>query len=262
MTDEPDFATFQSRVGEWVEACLGDPDAVPVEERVLKFVEEAMELAQAAGCPEGEARRLVGLVFSRPAGALRQEAGGTMTTFAALCLGTGIDMREAGESELADIWTKIDAIRARRNSIRTRFVPAEEQEGPEDDPVPDAETRLAEALARMERQEGEIAKIRDEVDRLAAAIAPFARYGRDNTDDEGWTCGTGGERIRDWFGPSEFRRLHLSARAVGIDVDADLDPPEGAEPEDGMELLKRALRTLENERAERSRARSASHTLR
>lgn len=60
--------------------------------------------------------------------------------------------------------------------------------------------------ARTETAEAEAATLRKELERAKAVIAPFAQFGADNTDDEGWggnRCE--GERIRDWFGPSDFR---------------------------------------------------------
>lgn len=43
-----------------------------------------------------------------------QEVGGVMVTLAALCLANGLDMHAAGETELARIWTKVEAIRAKQ----------------------------------------------------------------------------------------------------------------------------------------------------
>ena len=37
-----------------------------------------------------------------------------MVTLAALCLANGIDMHEAGETELARIWTKVEQIRTKQ----------------------------------------------------------------------------------------------------------------------------------------------------
>ena len=37
-----------------------------------------------------------------------------MVTLAALCLANGLDMHSAGETELARVWTKIEAIRAKQ----------------------------------------------------------------------------------------------------------------------------------------------------
>lgn len=83
-------------------------------ERNHRFVEEALELAQACGCSASEAHQLVDYVYGRPVGEKAQEVGGVMVTLAALCLAQGLDMHEAGEIELARIWTKVEAIRAKQ----------------------------------------------------------------------------------------------------------------------------------------------------
>lgn len=82
--------TYQTRVCEWLLACFGN------------------EIAR------DRAVALVDYVFSRPPGQPAQEVGGVMTTLAALCAAVDIDMAAAGETELARVWTKIDAIRAKQ----------------------------------------------------------------------------------------------------------------------------------------------------
>ena len=42
-----------------------------------------------------------------------------MVTLASFCLSHGIDMHEAGDTELARVWTKVDAIRAKQASKPT-----------------------------------------------------------------------------------------------------------------------------------------------
>jgi hypothetical protein len=46
-----------------------------------------------------------------------------MVTLAAYCLATGLDMHEAGETELARIWTKVEVIRAKQASKRGLHTP-------------------------------------------------------------------------------------------------------------------------------------------
>lgn len=53
-------------------------------------------------------------VFGRRVGEQAQEVGGVMVTLAALCLANGLDMQTCGETELARIWTKVEAIRAKQ----------------------------------------------------------------------------------------------------------------------------------------------------
>lgn len=109
-------ADFQKRVDSWVQVCFGTVRAKDRTERNHRFLEEALELVQACGCTIYEAHQLVDYVFNRPVGSPLQEAGGTMTTLAALCLANQLDMHEAGEIELKRIWTKLDAIRAKADA--------------------------------------------------------------------------------------------------------------------------------------------------
>jgi hypothetical protein len=106
--------TFQSRIQPWMLACFGEMIAGDREERNHRFLEEALELVQSTGCSESEAHQLVDYVYGRAVGEPSQEVGGVMVTLAALCLANKIDMHDAGEVELARIWTKVEQIRAKQ----------------------------------------------------------------------------------------------------------------------------------------------------
>ena len=105
---------FQTRVQPWLLQCFGAEIAADTVERNHRFLEEALELVQSTGCTQSEAHQLVDYVFGRPVGDPAQEVGGVMVTLAALCLANGLDMHNAGEIELARIWTKVEAIRAKQ----------------------------------------------------------------------------------------------------------------------------------------------------
>jgi len=105
---------FQARVQPWMMECFGAEIAADRIERNHRFFEEATELVQANGMTRSEAHQLVDYTFDRPIGELHQEVGGVMVTLAALCLASGQDMHAAGETELARIWTKVEAIRAKQ----------------------------------------------------------------------------------------------------------------------------------------------------
>lgn len=109
-----DTTSLQQRVAPWVQACFGPVIAADKSERNHRFLEEALELVQACGCTQSEAHQLVDYVFGRPVGERSQEVGGVMITLAALCLAQNIDMHEAGEVELARIWTMVEKIRAKQ----------------------------------------------------------------------------------------------------------------------------------------------------
>ena len=106
--------TFQNRVQPWLMACFGEMIAGDREERNHRFLEEALELVQACGCTASEAHQLVDYVYGRDVGDPPQEVGGVMVTLAALCLANGLDMHANAETELARIWTKVEAIRAKQ----------------------------------------------------------------------------------------------------------------------------------------------------
>lgn len=111
---EKQLDTFQQRVQPWMMACFGEKIAGDREERNHRFLEESLELVQACGCTANEAHQLVDYVYGRPVGERAQEVGGVMVALAALCLAQGLDMHAAGETELARIWTKVEAIRAKQ----------------------------------------------------------------------------------------------------------------------------------------------------
>lgn len=105
--------SFQERVLAWAVACFGPGFVKDKRTRTHRFLEEALELAQATDCTQEEAHQLVDYVFGRPVGERKQEVGGVQTTLAALCAVQDIDMLDAGETELARIWTKVEVIRAK-----------------------------------------------------------------------------------------------------------------------------------------------------
>lgn len=105
---------FQYRVKPWLLDCFGEKIASDKQERNHRFLEEALELVQACGATAGEAHQLVDYVYGRDIGDPAQEVGGVMVTLAALCLAHDLDMHEAGETELARIWKKVEQIRAKQ----------------------------------------------------------------------------------------------------------------------------------------------------
>lgn len=108
------LGAFQLGVKAWLEACFGQEIASDKEERCHRFVEEALELAQACGCTKKDVLELVHYVFNRPAGEKEQEVGGTMVTLAGLCQASGMDMQSCADRELSLNWTKVEKIRAKQ----------------------------------------------------------------------------------------------------------------------------------------------------
>lgn len=106
--------SFQTNVKPWLHKCFGETISSDVVERNHRFLEEALELVQACDCTQDEAHQLVDYVYGRDVGEKHQEVGGVMVTLAALCLAQDMDMHEAGDTELARVWTKVEQIRAKQ----------------------------------------------------------------------------------------------------------------------------------------------------
>lgn len=96
-------ADFQQRAVAWVRAAFGTEPADCKEERAHRFLEESLELVQAAGVSAGDAHALVEYVYQRPAGEFEQEVGGVLLTLAPLAAAHGVRMEAAGEAELARV---------------------------------------------------------------------------------------------------------------------------------------------------------------
>lgn len=106
---------FQSEVADWMLTCFGEEIAADRIERADRFIEEALELAQAIpGFTVERARALVEYVFNRPVGEIWQEVGGVGVTLAALCNTYDVNISDEWERELARVWTKVDVIRAKQ----------------------------------------------------------------------------------------------------------------------------------------------------
>lgn len=116
MTLAADITSYQARVERWLEACFPPSVRSDRGERTHRFLEEALELAQANGCSREDAVALVDYVFSRPQGDPAQEVGGVLVTLASLCSAVAINMDEAGNKELECNWDRIEAIRAKQQS--------------------------------------------------------------------------------------------------------------------------------------------------
>ena len=105
---------YQSRVASWLSKCFGELIASDRRERAHRFLEEALELAQAASCTEEEAALLLSYVFGRPQGSVEGEIGGVLVTLAGLSQAYGVDMAGAGERELERNQNRTAEIRAKR----------------------------------------------------------------------------------------------------------------------------------------------------
>lgn len=106
--------SYQERVSSWLIDCFGSEIGLSKGERTHRFLEEALELAQAGGCSRADALALVDYVFSRPVGGVAAEAGGVLVTLAGMTEAHGVDMDDAGEAELARNQRRTSEIREKR----------------------------------------------------------------------------------------------------------------------------------------------------
>jgi len=109
---------FQDRVCEWIVKCFPPSLYASKRERALRFLEEAMELAQAEGLTRLDVARMAGYVFNRPVGGTQQEVGGVMVTLAALCWNENIYLDVAAKREIERIEDSaiMEKIRAKQRS--------------------------------------------------------------------------------------------------------------------------------------------------
>jgi hypothetical protein len=106
--------SLQKRIAQWITACLGEECWDDMDDRTIRFLEEAVELAQALGIPEAAAHRVVSYVYDREIGEPPQEIAGVFLTLANVATCHNFDMTELAEKELARVWGKIDKVRAKQ----------------------------------------------------------------------------------------------------------------------------------------------------
>lgn len=111
---------YQLRVNEWCLEVLGPDLLGDRQERMRRFLEEAVELVQAGGMTRQEALFELNMVYTRSAGEVYQEVGGVMTTLHALGMAFHINIPQAGEDELSRAWDNVEKIKA-KNKLKPRY---------------------------------------------------------------------------------------------------------------------------------------------
>jgi NTP pyrophosphatase (non-canonical NTP hydrolase) len=102
----PDRDKREAAVGGWCCAAFGISEGMSIPQRAIRLLEEAAEVAQAAGVNEHLAHSLLYYVWSRPAGQLGQEIGGVGVTVLALAHAAGLSAEEEEKREVARILSK------------------------------------------------------------------------------------------------------------------------------------------------------------
>jgi hypothetical protein len=94
----------QKIITEWIQRTFGEA-SLSENERALRFLEESLELVQAAGLPIEKARELLEYVYSRPSGVVAQGVGGVGISLLAFCEKFGISAEEEEALEVERVIT-------------------------------------------------------------------------------------------------------------------------------------------------------------
>ena len=104
---------YQLKISEWMEKTFSQDykttnpdDAHHSHTRILRFMEEAIELFQAEGLSREKFNEVADYVWNRPQGQINQEVGGVMVTLTAYCISKNIDLMTEGWREFYRIDTE------------------------------------------------------------------------------------------------------------------------------------------------------------
>lgn len=116
LSSLPRSVTFQQRVDPWMTSTFSEEVCNDELERCDRLLEETLELLQTRNYPVERVQAIETYVYGRPVGETYQEVGGVMVCLAAFCRVQGIDMHEAGETELERVWKMTDVIREKQKT--------------------------------------------------------------------------------------------------------------------------------------------------
>ena len=105
----------QNRVFDWVTKAFGPDHANHVQQRSLRFLEEAIELYQAAGGNLDQAHKLLDFIFARPVGELSKEIGAVVLSLLSVAAAAGWDADEEEQREVDRVTSKDPEVFAERN---------------------------------------------------------------------------------------------------------------------------------------------------
>lgn len=95
----------------WLKEAFPNDPIVRPKVRVVRFLEEAIELAQAMEVSADEAHELVDYVFGRPVGEPHQELAGSFATLLMVGNALGMDCGDESLRELDSAYRRIPEIR-------------------------------------------------------------------------------------------------------------------------------------------------------
>jgi NTP pyrophosphatase (non-canonical NTP hydrolase) len=103
----------------WLRVAFPEDPVVRPKMRVTRFLEEAIELAQALGVEREKAHELLDFVYDKPVGAVDQELAGSFATLLLVAESQGLDLGQEGVKELRSAMTEVI-----RNQIITNSITA------------------------------------------------------------------------------------------------------------------------------------------
>lgn len=106
---------IQKAVVDWGIRCFGEAHMKDPIVRAARFLEEAIELAQAVGLPKDHAQRVLDYVYAREPGNVAQELGGVSNTQYSLADALGLSVAQCEQVELERCWRSNPEDFARRN---------------------------------------------------------------------------------------------------------------------------------------------------
>lgn len=96
----------QVRIAEWCLAAFGLDHTASIQQRGVRFLEEAIEAYQACGCDQEMAHKLVDYIFAKPIGDLAQEIGQVGLSVLALANAAQVSADAEEAAEVARVLTK------------------------------------------------------------------------------------------------------------------------------------------------------------
>lgn len=99
------------RIADWVEYTFGIDVLLDKRERVRRFMEEALELAQACGLTAADCHKLVDYVADKVPGDVQREAADAQITLYALCHAHSVDLEFALHEQLQTLPGRIAKVR-------------------------------------------------------------------------------------------------------------------------------------------------------
>jgi hypothetical protein len=105
-------------VYEWVQLAFGPEHANSVQQRAVRFLEEAIELYQAAHGDLAMAHKLLDYVFARPVGVLHKEIGAVGLTLLTVAAAAEYNAEAEERMEVERVMAIDPAIMAERNQAK------------------------------------------------------------------------------------------------------------------------------------------------